>query len=111
MAMEAREELAIEGCVERMMNADDSGICPLVDKVVELVDRLNRIVGAKQAGITRIRSEEDGTGASIIDGSATEEEEHVGDGDLGESSGSEEDEQNGHRRIGFLDEKGSCCLK
>jgi hypothetical protein len=95
--------LAIEDCVERMMNADDSEICHPADKVVELVERLNRIVGAKQADITGILPEEDATGAGITHGPATEEEEHVGDDDLGESSGSEEDEQNEHRRIGFLD--------
>jgi hypothetical protein len=106
MAMEGPEVLAIEDCVERMMNADDSETCPLADKVAELVGRLNRSVWAKQADITGILPEEDATGASIPDGPATEEEEHVGDDDPGESSGSEEDEQNGHRRIGYLDEKG-----
>jgi hypothetical protein len=46
MAMEAADVLAIEDRVERMMNADDSEICPLADKVAELVERLNRSVGA-----------------------------------------------------------------
>jgi hypothetical protein len=108
MAMEAPEVLAIEDCVERMMSADASEICPLADKAVELVQRLNRAVWVKQADITGILPEEDATGASITgrDGPATEEEEHVGDDDLGGSSVSEEEEQNEHRRIGFLDGNG-----
>jgi hypothetical protein len=85
-----------------MMSADDSEICPLAEKVVELVERLNRIVGAKRADITGILPEEDAIGAGITHGPATEEEEHVGDDDLGESSGSEEEEQNEHRRIGLF---------
>jgi hypothetical protein len=44
------------------------------------------------------------TGASVIDGPTPEEEEHVGEDDLGESSGSEAEEQAEHRRIGFMDE-------
>jgi hypothetical protein len=78
MAMEAPEVLAIEDCVERMMSADASEICPLADKVAELVERLNRSVGAKQGDITGILPGEDATGAGITDGPATEEEEHVG---------------------------------
>jgi hypothetical protein len=44
MAME-EEVLSIGDCIERMMNADDGEIRPLTDEFVELVERLNRIMG------------------------------------------------------------------
>jgi hypothetical protein len=108
--MEAADVPAIQECVERMMNADDSEIRPLADKVVELVERLNSIVGAKRADITGILPEEDATGASITDGPATEEEGHVGMTILVNQAV----QKRSRMSIGglvFLDGKGSCCLK
>jgi hypothetical protein len=65
----------------------------------------------KHADMTGIPPEEYATGASVIDRPASDEEEHVGEADLGESDGAEEEEQTEHRRIGFPDGNGEQLRK
>jgi hypothetical protein len=104
------EVLSSEDCSGMMMNADDNEMRHLRNEVVELVERLNRVMGTRRAGMTGILPGEE-TGASVIDGPTTEEEEHVGEDDLGECSGSEAEEQAEHGRIGIIDEDGGAVAR